>query len=91
MLVWLKGRPGEAYNIGNGTEIAIGEVAQLAASLVTPALHLTFKVSSDAAYLTDNPNRRCPDLTKARTELGYEPRVGLEEGLARTLRSLLPD
>ena len=39
-----------------------------------------------AIYLTDNPTRRCPDLAKARTHLGYEPRVGLEEGLERTLR-----
>jgi len=33
----------------------------------------------------DDPQRRCPDLTRARTLLGYAPRVGLEEGLADTL------
>lgn len=33
----------------------------------------------------DDPRRRCPDITVARRELGWEPRVGLEEGLARTM------
>ena len=87
MAVWLTGAPGEAYNIGNDAEISVGDVARKAAALVTPALPVELKASSDTAYLTDNPNRRCPDLTKARTELGYAPLVGLDEGLARTLRS----
>ena len=33
----------------------------------------------------DNPNRRCPDITKARQELQYRPQVTLQEGLRRTL------
>jgi dTDP-glucose 4,6-dehydratase/UDP-glucuronate decarboxylase len=42
--------------------------------------------SGDPDYLTDNPNRRCPVIDKARTELGYEPQIKLEDGLERTLR-----
>lgn len=87
MLVWLTGRPGEPYNIGNDHEISIGDAAKAAAALATPALPVEFKVSADAAYLTDNPNRRCPDLTKARRDLGYAPTVGLAEGLSRSLRA----
>ena len=90
MLVWLKGRPGEAYNIGNDAEISIGDLARLAAGLATPALPVELAVSKDADYLTDNPNRRCPDLSKARRELGYDATIGLAEGLARTLRSYAP-
>jgi nucleoside-diphosphate-sugar epimerase len=41
--------------------------------------------SADKAYLVDNPNRRCPIITKARTELGYDPQVTIEEGLRRSL------
>lgn len=79
----LSGRPGEAYNIGNDHEVTIREVAELMAQLSgTP---VTFQVSSDPHYLTDNPQRRCPDLTKSRQELGYAPRVSLEDGLRRTL------
>jgi nucleoside-diphosphate-sugar epimerase len=42
-------------------------------------------VSKDPAYLEDNPNRRCPVIDKARTELGYRPAFDLDEGLRRTL------
>jgi UDP-glucuronate decarboxylase len=41
--------------------------------------------SPEADYLVDNPNRRCPDITKAKQELQYRPQVTLEEGLTRTL------
>ena len=41
--------------------------------------------SADSAYLIDNPNRRCPIITKARTELGYDPQVGIDEGLRRSM------
>jgi nucleoside-diphosphate-sugar epimerase len=43
-------------------------------------------LNPEADYLTDNPSRRCPDLTKARTELGYSPTTSLEDGIRRTLR-----
>jgi nucleoside-diphosphate-sugar epimerase len=41
--------------------------------------------SDDKDYLTDNPQRRCPDISKARTELGYEPKVALADGIERML------
>jgi dTDP-glucose 4,6-dehydratase/UDP-glucuronate decarboxylase len=41
--------------------------------------------TSDPDYLRDNPNRRCPDISKARAELDYEPIVALDEGLRRLL------
>jgi nucleoside-diphosphate-sugar epimerase len=43
------------------------------------------RASTDANYLVDNPNRRCPVIVKARNDLGYNPQVSLEEGLLRTL------
>ena len=42
-------------------------------------------LESDKDYLVDNPNRRCPVITKARTEIGYDPQVTLDEGLRRSL------
>ena len=33
----------------------------------------------------DDPKQRCPDITKARTVLGWQPRVSLEEGLGKTI------
>ena len=35
--------------------------------------------SSDNDYLVDNPNRRCPVIAKARTELGYNPSISIDE------------
>ena len=85
------GRRGEAYNIGtDGPEVSMGELAErmteVARRLFGYAGEVRQRSSGDPHYLTDNPTRRCPDLTKARTHLGYEPQVGLEEGLERTLR-----
>ena len=41
--------------------------------------------SEDEHYLTDNPRRRCPDISKARAELHFSPDVPLDEGLRRSL------
>lgn len=82
-LAMLKGRPGEAYNVGNDTEVSIRQVADVVGELT--GLPVTYKTSNDPHYLTDNPQRRCPDLTKSRSELGYVPRVSLRDGIARTL------
>lgn len=88
--VLVRGRSGEAYNIGSpGPEISIAELAETMAALGGEHLgyrgRVVRKASSDRDYLTDNPSRRCPDIRKAATEVGYEPQVDLEEGLRRTL------
>lgn len=80
----LLGRPGEAYNIGNDREVSIREVAEIVSGMSgTP---ITFQASDDPHYLTDNPQRRCPDLTKSRDHLEYAAGTSLEEGMSRTLR-----
>lgn len=84
------GRPGEAYNIGVETpEISMLDLAQRMVALGQELFgyqgRLVRKESEDKDYLVDNPNRRCPVITKARSELGYDPQVTLEEGLRRAL------
>lgn len=88
--VLVRGRSGEAYNIGTESpEISMIELADRLVGFAAEHLGYRGKViraeSEDPAYLTDNPNRRCPIIDKARTELGYEPVVELEEGLRRTM------
>jgi UDP-glucuronate decarboxylase len=39
----------------------------------------------DAAYLVDNPDRRCPIVNKAREQIGYSPTILVDEGLRRSL------
>ncbi len=81
--VMLSGRPGEAYNVGNDSEeISMLELARKVSSLFG-GLEVTFQKSRDKDYLTDNPQRRCPDLGKIRGELGFRPSVDLDEGLRR--------
>lgn len=75
---------GQVFNIGNDSkEICIKDLADMVAELVG-GVQVVFAQSSDDHYLTDNPQRRCPDLSKARKLLRYQPQVDLAEGLART-------
>ncbi len=89
--VLVKGRAGEAYNIGVETpEVSMKDLAlrlsSAARSLTGYQGRVVTEASAEADYLVDNPQRRCPVITKARTELGYAPQVDLDEGLRRSLR-----
>jgi nucleoside-diphosphate-sugar epimerase len=88
--VLLRGRNGEAYNIGlDKPEISIrtlaAHVIENARELFGYRGQLVFKISPDKEYLTDNPNRRCPVIEKARKHLQYNPTIQIEEGLKRSL------
>jgi dTDP-glucose 4,6-dehydratase len=66
-------------NIGNDNEFTIAQLAELIVEVTNS--------SSELVYLplpVDDPMQRKPDLTKARTLLGWEPTVQLREGLERT-------
>ncbi|WP_142847691.1 NAD-dependent epimerase/dehydratase family protein [Telmatospirillum sp. J64-1] len=79
---------GEPFNVGNDQEISIGAAAELMARIAAePPLTVEYRVNPDSDYLVDNPQRRCPDLTKLRTMTPWTPKVSLEEGLTRTLAS----
>lgn len=88
--VLVRGRPGEPYNIGTeNPEISMDELAEQVARIARDLFGYTGQVvrgsSADTEYLVDNPNRRRPDISKARQELGYEPAVALDDGLERSL------
>jgi len=88
--VLVKGRSGEAYNIGVETpEISVLELAERVATLASNefgyAGKVVTKASDEQVYLVDNPVRRCPVIQKARSELGYCPSVSLDDGLRRSL------
>lgn len=82
--------PGESFNVGTDKpEISMRELAErvteLGRKLFDYQGEVVMQTSEDPEYLTDNPNRRCPVIDKARTLLGYEPLVGVDEGLERAL------
>lgn len=76
---------GEAFNIGNDEEeISMKALAQLVAEVVGD-VEVEFGQSPEGDYLKDNPQRRCPDLSKARSLLNYQPNISLRQGLRRLL------
>jgi UDP-glucuronate decarboxylase len=71
-------------NIGNPHEITVSELATTIVSMVPGT-------KSGIIYEPlprDDPTRRCPDITKAKTLLGWIPQVGLREGLDKTIAHL---
>jgi UDP-glucuronate decarboxylase len=88
--VLVRGRAGEPYNIGiDRPEVSIAELADLAVRAAADVCGYRGKVvlgrSTEADYLIDNPNRRCPVIDKARSELGFDPKVPIEDGMYRSL------
>jgi dTDP-glucose 4,6-dehydratase len=81
-LVAEKGRDGEIYNIGGGTELTNRELTH----------RLIDAVGADASMIVSVPDRKghdrryCVDWSKIADELGYAPRVPFDEGLAATVR-----
>jgi UDP-glucuronate decarboxylase len=67
-------------NLGNPEEFTILELAELVLSLTGSRSRLVF-----LPLPSDDPTQRCPDITLARQQLGWEPRVRLRAGLERTI------
>jgi UDP-glucuronate decarboxylase len=67
-------------NIGNPYEFTIKQLAQEVIRLSGSSSRLVFK-----PLPTDDPRQRQPDITLARQKLGWEPKIQLEEGLAKTI------
>jgi dTDP-glucose 4,6-dehydratase len=72
----------EPTNVGNPYEITILEFAERVRSLMGVTTPIIFEPLPQ-----DDPKQRCPDISKARRVLGWEPKVNLEEGLKLTLES----
>lgn len=75
-----EGTRGEVFNLGNPDERTILEFAETVRRICNPKVELVYQPGR-----IDDPNRRCPDITKARTRLGWEPFVSLEDGLRLTI------
>jgi dTDP-glucose 4,6-dehydratase len=67
-------------NIGNPTELSIQEFAEKVISHFPNASRIIYE-----PLPVDDPKQRCPDISKAKRLLGWEPKVNLQEGLATTI------
>jgi dTDP-glucose 4,6-dehydratase len=67
-------------NIGNPAEFTILEAAQAILEVTGSSSEMCLR-----ALPVDDPSRRCPDISKARALLGWEPRITLKDGLQKSL------
>jgi len=70
----------DPVNIGNPHEVTIEEIARTIIRLVGSTSRLVYR-----PLPVDDPKQRRPDITRARTLLGWEPKIGLEQGLLKTV------
>ena len=71
-------------NIGNPNEMSILDFAQKVIEITGSSSKITFIEPTDER-IQDDPKVRCPDISKARRILNWEPQVSLEEGLRQTV------
>lgn len=71
--------PGMPVNIGNPGEFSINELAEMILSMVPTASKIVYR-----PLPKDDPQRRRPDITRAKELLGWEPKIPLSEGLQQT-------
>ncbi|MCH8905364.1 MAG: NAD-dependent epimerase/dehydratase family protein [Bacteroidetes bacterium] len=77
---------GEAVNIGNpALEISVKGLAEKVAEVYDGEVAINYIPPPHAVYADSDPKRRCPDITKIKEAIGWEPKYSLEEGLARTI------
>jgi UDP-glucuronate decarboxylase len=67
-------------NIGNPTEFTVSQLAQMIIEITGSSSEVIHE-----ALPVDDPTQRRPDISLARSALGWEPRVPIREGLARTV------
>ncbi len=86
LLVLLSDHDGQAFNVGvDKPETTVLELATIIARLFGQTEPVKVSQAPGAETIKGAPDRACPDLTKIRTLLGYNPLVALEDGLARTI------
>lgn len=71
---------GEIVNLGNPSEYTISELAHKITQMIDTSSQIVFEDKP-----ADDPDRRKPDITKAKQLLNWEPKVPLEEGLQKTI------
>jgi nucleoside-diphosphate-sugar epimerase len=74
------GTSGEVFNLGNPDEYTVFEFARVIAAQVGSTTHIVH-----AQLPEDDPSRRRPDISKAKTMLGWEPKVDLVTGIDHTI------
>ena len=80
ILALMEAKTNDPVNIGNPHEVTIEEIARTIIRMCGSTSRVVYR-----PLPVDDPKQRKPDITRARTLLGWEPTVGLEEGLRMTI------
>ncbi len=84
--ILINGRNGQAYNIGNDEMISIRDVTKSFIANTKHHVKLEFKINKDKNYTVDNPQNRCPNLSKAKKVNNWKPITKTKKGILRTLQ-----
>jgi nucleoside-diphosphate-sugar epimerase len=76
----MQSKENDPINIGNPSEMTIREIAETIIRMTRSKSRIVYR-----PLPTDDPRQRRPDITRARTLLGWEPAVPLEKGLVKTV------
>ncbi|WP_022851342.1 UDP-glucuronic acid decarboxylase family protein [Limisalsivibrio acetivorans] len=76
----MEGISGEVFNLGNTDEYTVKSFAEIITDNLQASGGLVYEDLPQ-----DDPKRRCPDITKAKKVLGWEPKVSLDDGLRETV------
>ena len=80
----LSSHNGEPFNVGNDDiEISMEYLANKMVEIFNYKPGIQHSMGLNDAYAKGDPKRRCPDLTKIRTMIGYTPKIDLKTGLIR--------
>lgn len=79
--MFANGTKGEVFNLGNPDEFKISNLSKKIIELTNSKSEVIFSNS----FRPDDPMQRCPDITKAKSVLEWEPKVNLIEGLQKTI------
>ena len=80
------GKSGEIYNIGNSKpEISVLDLTKKLSKLSSKKIEYKI-INYPSSYPEDEPQRRCPDLSKAKKHLNFNPNISIEEGLRKYLQ-----
>jgi nucleoside-diphosphate-sugar epimerase len=71
---------GEVVNIGSQNEVSIMDLAKMIIRLTDSSSKMVFTEARP-----DDPRKRCPNISKAKRLLGWEPKISLEDGLQYTI------
>ncbi len=86
MKILLDSKTPDVFNVGNPTpEVSMIELTELIKKVIKDDFKVEL-IDYPSTYPADEPNRRCPDITRISENLGFQPKVNIEEGLARFFR-----